>query len=131
MAAWLAARGFKRSDDPVPRIAAMVAIGSIVAYSVHCYGDIGFQSFPCGLILGAALATAGKVAAWSEASPVEQAASTLAADGNSVRGRLARDHRNGVATHVAQQPMLRRLAPQGAARAADKPDRQLRRRLPR
>jgi hypothetical protein len=68
-AAYLAARGYRGSIDPVPRAAGMVALGTLVAYSVHCYGDIGLQSFQVALIFGAALATAGKVAAWRETRP--------------------------------------------------------------
>ena len=67
MGAYLAARGWWGSSDPVPRAAAMVALSALTAYSVHCYGDIGLQSFAGSLIFGAALATAGKVAVWSEA----------------------------------------------------------------
>ncbi len=65
--AYVAGRGYRGSTEVVPRAAAMVALGSLAAYSVHCYGDIGLQSFAGALILGAGLATAGKVAAWSEA----------------------------------------------------------------
>jgi hypothetical protein len=64
VAAFLAARGYRRSTDAVDRAAAMVAAGLLPAYGVHCFGDIGFQSFPCGLILGVAMAVAGKVSAW-------------------------------------------------------------------
>ena len=74
MGAYLAARGWWGSSDLVPRAAAMVALGSLAAYSVHCYGDIGLQSFAGSLIFGAALATAGKVAVWSEARTVAGAA---------------------------------------------------------
>ena len=77
MGAYLAARGYRRATEPVSRAAALVAIGSFVAYSVHCYGDIGLQSLPCCALLGAALGAAGKLAAWSEALP---AAETVAAD---------------------------------------------------
>lgn len=66
MAAYLAARGYRGSADPVARAAAMVALGALVAYTAHCYGDIGLQSFVGVLIFGAALGTAGKVAVWSE-----------------------------------------------------------------
>ena len=68
LGAYLGARGFRNSTELVPRTAAMVAISSIAAYSVHCYGDVGLQSLPGSLIFGAALATVGKVAAWSEAA---------------------------------------------------------------
>jgi len=79
--AYLATRGYKGSADPVPRAASAVALGTLVAYSVHCYGDIGLQSFAVSLIFGAALATAGKVAVWSEASPSAQTMATRAGGG--------------------------------------------------
>ena len=81
MGAYLAARGCWGSTDLVPRAAAMVAVGSLTAYSVHCYGDIGLQSFPIALIFGATLATAGKVAAWSEALPSGRAVTPRAEGG--------------------------------------------------
>lgn len=65
VAALLAAKGYRAATAPVPRAAAMVAIGVLVVYSVHCYGDIGFNSFVANLFFGAALAAAGKLAAWS------------------------------------------------------------------
>jgi hypothetical protein len=71
MGAYLAARGYRGTTDAVPRAAGAIALGTLGAYSVHCYGDIGLQSFPVSLMFGAALATAGKVAVWSEAPPVE------------------------------------------------------------
>lgn len=74
VAAYLAARGFRASSDPVPRAAALVAIGCLVAYSVHCYGDIGLQSLAGCVLFGAALAAAGKIAAWSAAVPALQTA---------------------------------------------------------
>jgi hypothetical protein len=74
--AYLAARGCRGSTGLVPRTAGMVAVGALAAYSVHCYGDIGLQSFAGCLIFGAALGTAGKVAAWSEALPAERTVTT-------------------------------------------------------
>jgi hypothetical protein len=68
-AAFLAARGYRGCTAAVPRGAAMVTLGALAAYSVHCYGDIGLQSFPVSLIFGVALAVAGKVALWSETAP--------------------------------------------------------------
>ena len=67
VAANLAARGYRRSADPARRAAALVATGTLVAYSVHCFGDIGLQSLPCNLFLAIALAVAGKVAGWNAA----------------------------------------------------------------
>jgi hypothetical protein len=76
--AYLAARGYRSSTDEIPRAAALVALGALATYSVHCYGDIGLQSFAGSLIFGAALATAGKVAVWSEALPAAQTMTTRA-----------------------------------------------------
>jgi hypothetical protein len=67
--AFLAARGYRRSTNVVPRAAGIVALGSLGVYCAHCYGDIGLQSFAGALIFGVALAAAGKVAAWSEVLP--------------------------------------------------------------
>jgi hypothetical protein len=61
VAALLAARGYRKSTRPLDRAAAMVAAGMLPAYGVHCFGDIGLQSFAGGLILGVAIAVAGKV----------------------------------------------------------------------
>jgi hypothetical protein len=66
--AFLATRGYRGSTEAVGRAAAMTAVCILPAYGIQCYGDIGFQSFTCGLILGAAIAVAGKVSAWAEAS---------------------------------------------------------------
>ena len=86
MGAYLAARGYAGSHDLVARAAAMVAIGALAAYSVHCYGDIGLESFQVSLILGAALGVAGKVAAWSEASPASRTVTTRAGSGRPAPG---------------------------------------------
>ena len=67
VAAFLGARGYRWSTHPLDRAAAMVAVAILPAYSVHCFGDIGFQSFPGGLFLGVAIAVAGKVFAWAVA----------------------------------------------------------------
>jgi hypothetical protein len=83
MGAYLSARGYRGSTGLIPRAAALIALGSLAAYSAHCYGDIGLQSFQAALILGAALATAGKVAAWSEAPPSQNKATKRAGVGPS------------------------------------------------
>jgi hypothetical protein len=67
VAAFLAARGYRGVTAPIPRAAAMVSVGVLVVYSVHCYGDVGFNSFTGCLFLGAALAAAGKVSVWGAA----------------------------------------------------------------
>jgi len=74
LSAWLAARAHRNSNDTISRAAALVAAAILVAYSVHCYGDIGFQSLTCNLLFGAAIAAAGKMAAWSAMAPEAQPA---------------------------------------------------------
>jgi len=67
VAAFLATRGFRRSPRAVDRAAAMSAVCILPAYGAQCYGDIGFQSLTCGLVLAVAVAVAGKVSAWIDA----------------------------------------------------------------
>jgi hypothetical protein len=69
VAAFLAMRGYRGSARAVDRAAAMAALCILPAYSGQCYGDIGFQSLTCGLILGVTMAAAGKVSAWAGAPP--------------------------------------------------------------
>jgi hypothetical protein len=64
--AYLAARGYRGAIALVPRTAGIAALGSLAAYGAHCYGDIGLQSFSGAVLFGAALGSAGKIAAWSE-----------------------------------------------------------------
>ena len=66
VAAFLAARGYRGQTRPTVRAGAMAALGILPAYAAQCYGDIGFQSLTGALILGVALAVAGKAAAWAE-----------------------------------------------------------------
>jgi len=74
VAAFLAAGGYRRSTHAIDRAAALAAVCILPAYGAQCYGDIGIQSFTCGLILGVVLAVAGKVSAWA-AVPVRGAKS--------------------------------------------------------
>jgi hypothetical protein len=67
--AFLAMRGYRAATRPVERAAAMTALCLLPAYAAQCYGDIGFQSLTCGLLLGATMAAAGKVSAWAAATP--------------------------------------------------------------
>jgi hypothetical protein len=66
VAAHLAASGYRNSADRIHRTAAIAAACILAAYSVHAFGDVGFQSFPCSVMLGFAIGTAGKVAAWTK-----------------------------------------------------------------
>jgi hypothetical protein len=69
MAAFLGARGYWGASRPADRAAAMAALCVLPAYAAQCYGDIGFQSLTCGLILGVAMGVAGKVSALAGALP--------------------------------------------------------------
>jgi hypothetical protein len=117
VAAYLAARGYKGSADLPRRTAAMVATGILAAYSVHCFGDIGLQSFPCGLFLGVALATAGKVAAWSTTPALAKAARAPAGDVRTTRGALPTVP-TALATRMHGSPPQRRAMPTAAHGAA-------------
>jgi hypothetical protein len=67
VAAFLAMRGYRGGARPPESAGAMAALCILPAYGVQCYGDIGFQSLTGGLILGVALAVAGKASALAEA----------------------------------------------------------------
>jgi hypothetical protein len=67
VAAFLATRGNRETTGTIDRAATMAAVSILPAYGAQCYGDLGFQSLPCGLILSVAMAAAGRVCAWSAA----------------------------------------------------------------
>jgi hypothetical protein len=69
VAAFVATRGYRGATRTVDSAAAMAALCVLPAYGAQCYGDIGFQSLTCSLILGVAMAAAGKVVAWAEVPP--------------------------------------------------------------
>jgi hypothetical protein len=69
MAAFLGTRGYRGATRPADRAAAMAALSILPAYAAQCYGDIGFQSLTCGLILGVAMGVAGKVSALAGGLP--------------------------------------------------------------
>jgi len=127
--AYLATRGYRGSTGVVPRCATMVALCALAVYSAHCYGDIGLQSLPGAIILGAALATAGKVAVWSEALPLPETATARAAGGKQAPELRPVFRNSGTTRHRFESP-----AP--GARPSDgndvpaKPDRKPGRRLP-
>lgn len=68
VAAFLGTRGYRAAKRPVDRAAAMVAVCILPAFAAQCYGDIGLQQVSCTLILSTAMAVAGTVSAWGEAS---------------------------------------------------------------
>lgn len=68
--ALLAMRGYRGAQGPIERAAAMSALCVLPAYAAHCYGDLGFQSLTCGLILGVAMASAARVSTLAAAANV-------------------------------------------------------------
>ena len=90
VAAFLGMRGYRGATRPVESAAAHGAICVLPAYAVQCYGDIGFQSFTCALILGVALAAAAKVSAWAENRGNPCVASPAPCVGSPVTGRRPR-----------------------------------------
>jgi uncharacterized membrane protein YfcA len=97
VAAFLATRGYRAGTGSIDRAAALGAVSILPAYSVQCFGDIGLQSFTCGLILGMVIAVAGRVGAWAESPPDGRRRlvghgperTGAAADGESRAGRRA------------------------------------------
>jgi hypothetical protein len=67
VAAFLATRANRVATRTVDQAATMAAVSILPAYAAQCYGDLGFQSLPCGLVASVAVAAAGKVFAWSVA----------------------------------------------------------------
>jgi hypothetical protein len=65
--AFLASAGYQDSTGVVERAAGMAVIGLLPAYTAQCFGDIGFQSLPSGLMLGVLVAAGGKVYGLSRA----------------------------------------------------------------
>jgi O-antigen ligase len=89
VAAFLATRGYRGATQPAHRAAAMAALCILPAYAAQCYGDIGFQSLTCALIVGVAMGVAGKVSAWAGALP-EGARRSAAHTGAPVRAAPVR-----------------------------------------
>jgi hypothetical protein len=65
----LAARSYRFATSPETRAAAAVAMTTIVVYTVHCWGDIGFTTPGSVFLVGAALAIAGQLAPSTGAWP--------------------------------------------------------------
>ena len=92
VAAYLAMRGYRAATRPVERAAAMTALGILPAYGVQCYGDIGFQSLTCGLLLGVAMAVAGRVST-ADAAGGPRRRATRGADAARSRAVAGRERR--------------------------------------
>jgi hypothetical protein len=70
--AFMGTRGHRAATGAVDRAAAMSAIAILPAYGVQCYGDLGFWSVTPGLLLGVAMAVAGRVGSWPEPMPARE-----------------------------------------------------------
>ncbi len=68
VAAFLGARGCRGAPGLFERAGAMAGVAILPAYAAQCYGDIGFQSVTCGLLLGTAMAVAAKTSVWADAA---------------------------------------------------------------
>jgi hypothetical protein len=64
--AMLAVRGYQEAIRPVDRAAALTVLCMLPAYSIQCFGDIGFQGLTCALLLGVAIGSAAKLSVWGE-----------------------------------------------------------------
>ena len=104
VAAFLAARGYRGATRPADGAASMAALAILPAYGVQCYGDIGFQSLTCSLLLGAAMAAAATVYA-------RVAVRTDAAKG---RSRRARHTPARLAAEAVMEPSTASTPPSGA-----------------
>jgi asparagine synthase (glutamine-hydrolysing) len=103
VAAFLAARGYRGQTRPTVRAGAMAALGILPAYAAQCYGDIGFQSLTGALILGVALAVAGKAAAWAEPFS-EERREGCPAPGRRYRGGIGERAMCGIAGAIRSIP---------------------------
>ena len=73
---FFAVRSYDRSTLPRDRTAALATIGVLVAYIVHCYGDMGLGTFTSVFTVGAALALIAKQAVAVGAWPFRTRASS-------------------------------------------------------
>lgn len=60
---YLATIGYRAASTPADRIAAFMALSTIVIFLVHCWGDIGFSERKAIYLVGPALGIAAQVAA--------------------------------------------------------------------
>lgn len=76
---FFAARAYRFSADPRDRVAALTTIGVLVAYMVHCYGDMGLGTWTSVFTVAPALALVGKIAVANGAWPRRVPASSRVA----------------------------------------------------
>jgi multisubunit Na+/H+ antiporter MnhF subunit len=76
---FFAARAYRFSTQPRDRVAALTTIGVLVAYMVHCYGDMGLGTWTSVFTVAPALALVAKLATASGAWPGRAGARTRVA----------------------------------------------------
>jgi hypothetical protein len=73
---YFAMRAYMASKKPTDRVAALTSLGSVLIYMVQCWGDIGLGTWTGVFTVGAAIASAGKLAvsvgAWPSSKPVKK-----------------------------------------------------------
>jgi hypothetical protein len=69
LAAFFNARTCRASTIPVVRVASVVGVAEIAVCLIQMYGDMGFISVTTLTILATAIATAGRLSAWTGAWP--------------------------------------------------------------
>jgi hypothetical protein len=102
VAAFLGTRGYNLATDDRSRAGAMAAVCLLPAYAAQCYGDVGFQSLTGSLLLGVAIAVAGKASAWGTPRVADQG---RRADREARRGRGA-----GAPALVEARPLTGHIA---------------------
>jgi O-antigen ligase len=73
----LAVRAYASANSAADRTAALTAISVIMAYTIHCWGDIGFSEQKSIFLVGAALGISGQLAAATGGWPAIRAVGSL------------------------------------------------------
>ena len=91
ISAFLATRAVRTCRGTVERAAAMAAGGVLPVYAAQCFGDVGLQSLTSVLVLGLAMAVAGRTQVWGQSDVGHRKASRPAtATVQNVGGPLVR-----------------------------------------
>jgi len=69
---FFAVRVYRVAHLPRERAAALTTVGILVAYVVHCYGDLGLGTWTSVFTVGPALALVGKLAVTTGAWPARR-----------------------------------------------------------
>lgn len=70
---YFAMRAYHNATDATQRVGALVSFGAVLIYLLQCWGDLGLNSWTGVFMMGAALATAGKLAAANGQWPLQAA----------------------------------------------------------